>query len=133
LLARAQRNRFKAASVDADGPQEMSDTLGSERRKLRRIVKRIPAAFEAGRIRSRGHIKNVTKVGLFVRCEELPTTGEKVRVVFHDRNGCKVEVRGEVRWTTEQLRERTPKPGFGVHIDTPSPEFLDFYEQILLG
>ena len=105
----------------------------SERRKLRRIMKRIPAAFESASIRSRGHIKNVTKAGVFVRCEELPKQGEQVRVVFHDRNGSKVEIRGEVRWTTDQLSRAADKAGFGMVIDVPSAEFLEFFEQILLG
>ena len=103
-----------------------------ERRRLRRIMKRIPAAFESASIRSRGHIKNVTKNGLFVRADQLPQPNERVRVVFHDRNGSKVEVRGEVRWTTDQM-PKASKAGFGMVIESPTPEFLEFFEQILLG
>src|SRR5262245_3941883 len=103
-----------------------------ERRKLRRILKRIPAAFEAGRMRGKGHIKNVSKEGLFLRTNVLPPVGEDVRVIFHDRNGSKIEVRGTVRWTTAQLpKDEKAKPGFGVHIPRGNEDFDDFFGQIL--
>jgi hypothetical protein len=112
----------------------MSQEPKVERRKLRRVLKRIPAAFEAGRLRGKGHIKNVSKEGLFVRTEVLPTPGDDVRVIFHDRNGSKIEVRGTVRWTTAQLaRTQKAKPGFGVHIPRGNEEFDEFFGQILLG
>jgi hypothetical protein len=78
----------------------MSQGPKVERRKLRRVLKRIPAAFEAGQLRGKGHIKNVSKEGLFLRSAVLPPVGEDVRVIFHDRTGTKIEVRGTVRWTT---------------------------------
>ena len=54
---------------------------GIERRRLRRVMKRIPAAFEAGRLRGKGHIKNISKEGLFLRTNALPEAGASVRVV----------------------------------------------------
>jgi hypothetical protein len=112
----------------------MADQTGIERRRLRRILKRIPAAFEAGKLRGKGHIKNVSKEGLFVRTNALPVTGAPVRVVFHDRHGSKIEVRGTVRWTTAQLPpEEKAKPGFGVYIPRGNEAFDEFFEQILTG
>jgi Tfp pilus assembly protein PilZ len=112
----------------------MSQEPKPERRKLRRILKRIPAAFEAGSLRGKGHIKNVSKEGLFVRTAVLPAMGDDVRVIFHDRNGTKIEVHGTVRWTTAQLpRDQKPKPGFGVHVPRGNEDFDEFFEQILLG
>ena len=105
-----------------------------ERRRLRRIMKRIPAAFEAGALRGKGHIKNVSKEGVFLRSSVLPPVGSDVRVLFHDRNGSKIEARGIVRWTTDQLSAaEKAKPGFGVHIPRGNEEFDEFFEQILLG
>jgi PilZ domain-containing protein len=105
-----------------------------ERRKLRRILKRIPASYEAGKMRGKGHIKNVSKEGLFVRSSALPPIGAEVRIVFPDRNGTKIEVRGVVRWTTNQLPPaEKAKPGFGVYIARGNDTFDDFFEQILLG
>jgi hypothetical protein len=112
----------------------MADQTGIERRRLRRILKRIPAAFEAGKMRGKGHIKNVSKEGLFVRTTSLPNAGAPVRVVFHDRQGSKIEVRGTVRWTTAQLpAEEKAKPGFGVYIPRGNDAFDEFFEQILTG
>ena len=34
---------------------------GIERRKLKRTVTRVPASFEAGTLRGKGHVKNVSK------------------------------------------------------------------------
>jgi hypothetical protein len=112
----------------------MSKTPQVERRKLRRILKRIPAAFEAGMLRGKGHVKNVSKEGLFVRSSVLPPVGSDVRVIFHDRNGSKIEVRGTVRWTTDQLAsDEKAKPGFGVYIPRGNEDFDEFFGQILLG
>ena len=105
-----------------------------ERRKLRRILKRIPASFEAGKLRGKGHVKNVSKEGLFVRSNTLPPAGAEIRIVFPDRNGTKIEVHGTVRWTTAQLPpSEKAKPGFGVYIPRGNETFDEFFEQILLG
>lgn len=112
----------------------MPAPTGVERRRLRRVMKRIPAAFEAGKLRGKGHIKNISKEGLFVRTDVLPIAGASVRIVFHDRHGSKVEVRGTIRWTTAQLPpEEKAKPGFGVYIEPGNDEFHDFFEGILTG
>ncbi len=112
----------------------MPTPSGIERRRLRRVMKRIPAAFEAGKLRGKGHIKNISKEGLFLRTSVLPAAGTAVRVVFHDRHGSKVEVRGTVRWTTEQLPpQEQAKPGFGVYIEPRNDEFNEFFEHILTG
>lgn len=112
----------------------MSKAPKVERRRLRRILKRIPAAFEAGALRGKGHIKNVSKEGLFVRASVLPPVGSEVRVLFPARNGTKIEVYGTVRWTTAQLPAgEKAKPGFGVFIARGNDDFEGFFEQILLG
>ncbi len=105
---------------------------GKERRRLKRVVKRIPIRFEAGGLRGQGHIKNLTKEGLYIRSHLLPEpgTGICVEIVSHD--GSKVEIRAVVRWTTAQLRDASGTPGFGVMIEQPTPEFLEFFELLLL-
>ncbi len=45
-------------------------------------------------------------------------------------NGEKLEVTGTVRWTTEQLPERPLIPGFGMRIDAPTKEYLDFFKAL---
>jgi hypothetical protein len=99
------------------------------------MVQRIPARFQAGPLRGQGHIKNVSRQGVFVRADALPDPGTPVQILFLDRTQQKVEITGTVRWTTDQLpgvTADTPK-GFGVLVDEPCPAFLDFFEQILVG
>lgn len=105
---------------------------GKERRKLKRVVKRIPIRFETGGLRGQGHIKNLSREGLFIRSHLLPAPGDMVCVVFGAPNGQKVEIIGTVRWTTAQLQNSDAPPGFGVRIDQPGPDFREFYESILL-
>lgn len=105
---------------------------GIERRKLKRTVTRVPASFEAGDLRGRAYVKNVSKGGVFLRSETLPTTGSEVRVLFHTREGCKVEVTGIVVWTTEDFEAPDARPGFGVRFHSDSTAYREFYEQILL-
>lgn len=106
---------------------------GADRRRcLRRNVKRIPAAFQAGELRGQGHIKNLSREGLFLRSDDVPERGSEIRVVFHDRVGSKVEIRGTVCWTTSQLPEEAgAKRGFGIHISGGALAYLEFYEQML--
>lgn len=111
----------------------MPDQPKQDRRRLKRIVKRIPARFQSQGLIGRGHIKNITKEGLFLRTNRLPRPGSPVRVIFEPPNGPKVEVEGTVRWTTAQLPPSSDSPpGFGMKIDSVPEEFLEFFEQTLL-
>ncbi len=106
---------------------------GIERRKLKRTVTRVPASFESATTRGKGHVKNVSKGGLFLRSETLPPSGSEIRVLFHSREGRKVEVNGIVAWTTNDLpKEADARPGFGIRFHELSDEYLEFYEQVLL-
>jgi hypothetical protein len=99
---------------------------------LRRAIPSIRAAFEAGELRGVGHVKNVSKEGLFLRSDILPQPGSEIRVLFHDRRGDKIELHGCVRWTTAQLAgDRGARPGFGVQLSKVDPAFRAFYEEIL--
>jgi hypothetical protein len=105
-----------------------------ERRTLHRVVKRIPVTFESGSLRGKGHIKNVSKKGLFLRSSVLPPVGSAVSLRFADRKGKPVEVRGKVRWTTQQLASgERAQPGFGVLVARDDPAFTEFFEQILFA
>ncbi len=104
---------------------------GIERRKLKRNVTRVPASFESGELRGKGHVKNVSKGGLFLRTEVLPEPGREVRVLFHTQQGRKVEIQGIVVWSTAELEHPDARPGFGVRFEGASEQFLEFYEQIL--
>ncbi len=116
--------------------QESDSRSGKERRKLKRMVKRIPAAFEGGNLRGRGHVKNVSKGGLFLRTDVLPPRGTQVRVLFHNRDGSKVEVLGTVAWNTSELGDedqRRARPGFGMYFNSTGSDFREFLEQLMLN
>ena len=111
----------------------MSSPKGKERRKLKRFVRRIPAKFSTQSISGTGHVKNLSKEGLFVRTNSLPKPGEEVSVIVLTPDRHKVEVVGLVRWTTAQLGGRTPaQPGFGVRIEHPTEAFLAFFAALLV-
>jgi hypothetical protein len=109
---------------------------GRERRKLKRIVQRIPARFSTATAQGAGHVKNLCKEGLFLRTDALPEPGEQVQVLILTRERLKIEVLGTVRWTTDQLpdsEEVEPgQEGFGVLIEAPSEEFREFFADLLL-
>ncbi len=107
-------------------------TGGIERRKLKRSVARVPASFESGEVRGKGHVKNVSKGGLFLRSDVLPEPGSEIRVLFHTQQGRKVEIERIVVWSTTELEQPDARPGFGVRFEGASEQFLEFYEQILL-
>jgi hypothetical protein len=110
----------------------MSDRAGQGRVKIRRRLKRIPAVFEASRLRGRGELGGLSRNGLFFCTETLPDPGTPVRVVFSNHEGSKVAVRGEVRWnTTGQAKPLAI--GFGMRIEQACDEYLDFYEDLLTG
>jgi len=106
---------------------------GIERRKLKRRVKRIPAVFTCGALSGTGHVKNLSKEGLFLRVDRLPDVGQAIRVVIQASNGEKVEVVGTVRWTTAQLpNAETVSTGFGMVIQDPSEAYREFFEELLV-
>jgi len=112
----------------------VADESKSEKRRLTRTVARVPATFVAGDTCGNGHIKNLSRDGLFIRTETLPTKGDSIEVIFFLQNGNKLEIGGTVRWTTAQLAQaEQATPGFGMHIDEQSNAYLEFYEQLLAG
>ena len=110
----------------------MAGPVKSEKRRLRRTVTRIPATFVAGDTIGNGHIKNLSRDGVFIRTDSLPSKGDLVSVIFFLTDGSKVEVSGTVRWSTAQLpRSREAKGGFGMLIEQLNDPYLEFYEQLL--
>jgi hypothetical protein len=114
-----------------------SSPAGNERRKLKRIVRRIPARFSTATAQGTGHVKNLCKHGLFLRADTLPEPGEQVQVLILTRERVKIEVIGTVRWTTAQLpdsaRVEEGHEGFGVDVEAPSEEFREFFADLLLN
>ncbi len=116
----------------SDEISKVADAVKSEKRRLRRTVTRIPATFVAAATIGNGHIKNLSREGIFVRTNTLPSKGDPVSVIFFVPDGSKVEVSGTVRWSTAQLpRSQEAKGGFGMLIEQQNDPYLEFYEQLL--
>ena len=112
----------------------MSRDREAERRTLRRVLTRITATFESGKLSGDGYVKNVSKRGLFLRSDVLPPVGSSIRIRLSIKGGAQVEVTGTVLWTTEQLEtEETPKAGFGIEIPLDDQGFVEFFERILFS
>ena len=110
------------------------DRGGRERRKLKRIVRRIPVLFLSGGRNAEGYIKNLSKGGVFIRSDTLPEAGAPIKILIQPTQVQKIEVSGAVRWTTEQYPERSPQPGFGVMLDLPVPEdYMELFEYVMLN
>jgi len=100
---------------------------GKERRRHRRIAKRLSVLIESGGSYSQGHIKNLSKTGMLVRSSLLPEPGAEVRLKFETLEGHKIEVSGRVRWTTAGLPKDEVQSAFGVLFEAPGEDYLEFF------
>jgi hypothetical protein len=71
---------------------------------------------------------NVSIEGLFMRADVLPAVGDEICVRFYFA-GRKVQGRGTVRWTTDRLPDGGK--GFGVHLELPGRDFIEFFGRLL--
>jgi len=75
-----------------------------------------------------GHLKNVSRAGLLVRSSDLPRPECAISLAFENpASGESINLRGEVRWTTDGLGSPDPAPAFGVQLHEPPREFVDFF------
>ena len=105
----------------------MSPERKHDRIPITRKMQPIPATFETLSVRGEGHIESLSLEGLFFASEIVPRVGELVTVIFPDHSGNKIEVGGTVRSTTAQGRVG----GFGIQLESPTDEYLEFYEELL--
>ncbi len=75
-----------------------------------------------------GHVKNVSRAGMFVRSNDLPRPESAISLQFETpATGESINLRGEVRWTTDGQGSAHPAPGFGVQLLEPPREFVEFF------
>jgi hypothetical protein len=99
----------------------------SARARRRIVTSRIPIRFMAEGVEGVGHLKNVSRAGLFVRTVDLPRPGAPVALQFESPStGSLVNLRGEVRWSTDGLGAPTLQAGFGVLVHEPPRDFAEF-------
>ena len=117
------------------GPATTKDRrqTSSDRRRLRRYVQRLEAHFQSGRLRGLGHVRNLSKEGMFIGSERLPQPGAPIALTIETTDGEKIDLNGTVRWTTAQLPDASDSPpGFGVRFEGHSPAFRELFEALLL-
>ena len=131
-----RKARLAGASIGPERRERAQNVAGTEveRRKLRRILKRIPAAFEAGTAARQGPHQE--------RLEGRPLRAhERAAARGHRRprdlpRPQRQQDRGARRRALDHRpapgREKA-KPGFGVHIPRGNEDFDEFFGQILLG
>jgi len=74
-----------------------------------------------------GHLKNVSRAGMCVRSADLPRPGVAIALQFEvPPTGQLVDLRGEVRWSSDRLGTDTSQSGFGVMVHEPPQEFREF-------
>ena len=103
---------------------------GKNRRRHRRIAKRLSVLIESGGSYSQGHIKNLSKTGVYVRSTLLPEPGAEIRLKFETITGQKIEVSGRVRWTTAGLPKEDGQSGFGVVFESVGDDYLEFFSEL---
>ena len=74
-----------------------------------------------------GHLKNISRAGVFVRSSDLPRPGSLLVLQFESPTGRLVSLRGEVRWNTRGMAVAEEKAGFGVLLSEPPPEYREFF------
>jgi hypothetical protein len=104
----------------------VSPVSGSGRTRQRIRLEQIPVRYLAEGCEGIGHLRNVSRAGVFIHAEELPPAGTVVALQFRSPSGALVDVRGLVRWGTDGPGELDGSPGFGVMLNEPAREYLEF-------
>jgi hypothetical protein len=97
------------------------------RARQRIRVPRFPVRFVAEGVEALGHLHDVSRAGLYVRATDLPRAGAVVALQFRSPAGDLVDLRGEVRWTTDAQGGRAREPGFAVALHEPPREYREFF------
>ena len=112
------------------GKSEHSEKSKRSNRRHTRVAKRLTALVYADGDYANGHVKNLSKTGMFVRSNMMPAPGTDVRIRFETITGEKIEVEGIVRWNTSGLPTEEGADGFGVQLAKPSKDYLNFFAQM---
>jgi Tfp pilus assembly protein PilZ len=90
------------------------------------------AQFEAGRVRGRGKVRNVSEGGLFVGTSSIPEEGELVRLHIKMPTGNRLAISGLVWWTTAAQQANGHRtPGFGLRVLDDSQAYRNLIETLL--
>jgi Tfp pilus assembly protein PilZ len=94
----------------------------SERRDLERFQHVEFVLYESPSVQGEGQLANASLTGLFIRTDELPKSGEVVRLELRE-GGAALILQGAVCWTSpEGIRSSS---GFGVGLLHPAPALAE--------
>ena len=74
-----------------------------------------------------GRMTEISRAGVFVETDEFPRPGAVLAMQFRTEQGGLVDLRGEVRWSTQGLAQSGGPSGFGVVIHEPSISYREFF------
>jgi hypothetical protein len=80
-----------------------------------------------------GRLTEVSRAGVFVEADEFPRPGAVVAFQFRVPSGELVDVRGEVRWSTQGLAGSNNHRGFGIMVHEAPLAFREFVSWIQNG
>ncbi len=82
--------------------KKSATNTGTEQRRSERVKVEIRARYTSPRLTLEGHVTDLSRDGLFFHSDFLDDRGQTVRVFLDvPRRATPLEVRAEVRWTTD--------------------------------
>jgi hypothetical protein len=103
-----------------------------ERPTLRVKARPVPVLFATEKLAAQGEILNLRRQGVFIRALDLPAPGEPLCITFKNRQRKKIQLGGEVRWTTAQLEGgNSGAPGFGMMFTGRNDAYRDLFKELL--
>jgi len=95
-----------------------SEPKDGEPRRAERLRHLRRAEFSTPKLHGQGHLCQVSEIGLFLRCDELPEIGESVRVTLLEPTPHFIAA-----GTVKSLCEDGPERGFGMAIAQAGPRW----------
>jgi Tfp pilus assembly protein PilZ len=103
--------------------------MGMNQKRVRTAMQ---ANFQAGRVKGRGKVRNVSEGGLFVGTSAIPEEGEMALVSIQTPTGNRLAISGLVWWTTSRPGGSANRaPGFGLRVLDDSQAYRNLVETLL--
>ncbi|GBE39329.1 PilZ domain protein [bacterium BMS3Bbin08] len=101
-----------------------------ERRRSRRIIKRLEATFTSeGGVINRGITSNLSREGLFIRTLKGLLPNNRLELKLYLPSGEALNLHAIVRRTVK-TQFQSIKNGMGIELITPPPQYTEFVQSI---
>jgi uncharacterized protein (TIGR02266 family) len=101
-----------------------------QKRKHKRVVKRLETEFSAGGSDSRGISSDVSASGLFVRTSKPFTPDTLLDLTLHLPGNAVSKIKGRVRWAAK-MGMISGRNGMGIEIVETDENFVNFINSLL--